>query len=100
MKVSVKSTLLAVGVASAFSLAPATALGANQSYEEIIEKAEATIDAIEVNESLASRVPDAYKEELKVGMTLRFPPLRLMYEGTCLGTKYDLERAYTQILVD
>jgi len=98
MKVKVKSTLLAIGAASAFSLAPATAFSANQSYEEIIEKAEATIGAIEAEASLAERVPDEYKENLSVGMTFRFPPLRWMYEGTRLGPEYDLARAIGKVL--
>src|SRR5690625_3967871 len=97
MKSNVKSTLLALGVASALGAAPITAFSADD-YDEIIEKAEATIGAIEAEESLAERVPDEYKDELKVGMTFRFPPLRWMHNDTRLGPEYDLARAISKVL--
>lgn len=98
MRQHLKSMLLTVSTATAFSLLPTAGFSANLPYPQMIEKAEEIVASIEADQQLAERVPDEYKDGLNVGMTFRFPPMRWVYEGTRLGPEYDLARAIGKVL--
>ena len=98
MRQRLKSMLLTVSTATAFSLLPTAGFSANLPYPQMIEKAEEIVASVETDQQLAERVPDEYKDGLNVGMTFRFPPMRWVYEGTRLGPEYDLARAIGKVL--
>lgn len=98
MRQRLKSKLLTFSTATVFILLPAVSFSATLPYPQMIEKAEEIVASIEADQQLAERVPDEYKDQLNVGMTFRFPPLRWEYEGTRLGPEYDLARALGKVL--
>src|SRR5699024_9004254 len=34
------------------------------------------VDSVQINKSLAEKLPEEYNDSIKVGMTFRFPPMR------------------------
>jgi polar amino acid transport system substrate-binding protein len=93
----VASGLLLVLVCSAASANSPN--GKSNSYAENASgAAQKVIDSIKPNKKLAEKLPEKYRNSIKVGLTFRFPPMRWRHHDTKMGAEYDLARAIAKTL--